>query len=61
MKEYRYIKEYVRLKGTVLKLWNIYRIKQISKYNYEVYSREYDIKICDITEKMLNHFFEEIK
>lgn len=61
MKEYRYIKEYVRLKCTVLKLWKIYRIKQINKYNYEVYSREYEIKICNITQKMLNHFFEEVK
>lgn len=60
MKEYRYTKEYAKFKGTVLKLYNIYRVRSLSRYYYEVFSRDYDIKICNITEKMLNYYFEEV-
>lgn len=61
IKEYRYIKEYAKLKGTMLSLYNIYRIEPIGRYMYNVYEKNYDIKICTITSKMLNHFFEPVK
>ena len=61
MKEYRYVKPYIKLNKTVLKLGNIYRLEQIGKYIYNVWSKEHDIKICTITQKCLNYYFEEVK
>ena len=61
MKEYRYIKPIPVLTRTVLKKYNIYRINQINKYQYEVLSRNFEVIICIITSKMLNYCFEEVK
>lgn len=61
MEEYRYKKEYKYLKErTILRPGYIYRIRYLGRYVYEVYSRDQDIKLCTITQKMLNHFFEKV-
>jgi len=57
----RYSKKYERLSGTVLKVGNTYRARYIGRYWYDIYSRNYEVKLCTITSKTLNHFFEKVE
>lgn len=57
---YRYIRLLKNHDKYVLLLNRNYRIKQLDKYIYGVYSLDYEIKLCEITLKSLNYCFEKI-
>ena len=61
MKLYKYIRPVPALTKTVLVKNGIYRIKDLGRYVYEVYGKDYDVLICKISPRVLNYCFEEVE
>lgn len=57
---YRYTRLLKNHERYVLLLYRNYRIEEIGKNIYGVYSLNHDIKLCEITLKALNYCFEKI-
>ena len=57
---YKYVRLLNNHNNYVLQKYKNYRIKQLDKYLYGVYSLDHEIKLCEITSKRLNYCFEKI-
>ena len=57
---YKYVRLLKNHERYVLLLYRNYRIKELGRHIYGVYSLDHDIKLCEITSKGLNYCFEKI-
>lgn len=63
--ENEFLVRYVRLlphnERYVLDKYKIYRARELGKYIYGIYAPSLEIKICEVTLKQLNYYFEKVK
>lgn len=63
--ENEFLVRYVRLlpynERYVLDKYKIYRVRELGKYIYGIYAPSLEIKICEVTLKQLNYYFEKVK
>ena len=45
----------------VLDKYKIYRARELGKYIFGIYAPSLEIKICEVTQKQLNYYFEKVK
>lgn len=57
----RYVKLLPHHEYYVLKKSRIYRARELGKYIYGIYAPSLEIKICEVTLKQLNYYFEKVR
>lgn len=57
----RYVKLLPNHTYYVLDKYKIYRARELGKYIYGIYAPSLEIKICELTQKQLNYYFEKVK
>lgn len=57
----RYVRHFPNFERYCLGKGNIYRAIPLGKYFYGIYARDYDVKLCEVTLKQLNYYFEKVK
>lgn len=57
----RYVRLLPNHERYVLDKYGLYRARELGKYIYGIYAPSLEIKICEITLKQLNYYFEKVK
>lgn len=57
----RYVKLLPHHERYVLDKNKIYRARELGRYIYGIYAPSLEIKMCEVTSKQLNYYFEKVK
>lgn len=56
----RYVRLLPHSERYVLDKYSIYRARLLGKYIYGIYAPSLEIKMCEVTQKQLNYYFEKV-